>query len=133
MLNFFQYLNNLLFSKNTKNCGQENCSEKLNGHMLNKWASFYDKQTCLLVNFFCNKPHLTEDPDLLSKFLFIFIPKKDYKKINYIKKNKEKNGTYEFKRVLSKILELGNRDIELILKHADSKTIETFLKIYYDE
>ena len=128
MLNFFQYLNNILFTKNKKACFKENCSETLSGYMLNKWASFYDKQNCILINEFCNKSHITENSDLLSKFLLVFLPKKDYKKINYIKKIKEKENNS--KQIISKNLELGSRDTDLILKHIEQEKIKKLLKIY---
>lgn len=96
--------------------------------MLNKWASFYDKQNCILINQFCNNSHITEIPDLLSKFLFVFLPKKEYKKINYIKKIKQKEDNS--KQIISKNLELGSRDTDLILKHIEQEKIKKFLKIY---
>lgn len=129
MLNFFQYINNLLFSKKPKLAGTDSCSENISGFMLNRWISFYDKQTCSNVNTFCNKPHLTEDPDLLSKFLFVFIPQKSYKKINYINKNKNKKQE-DPTDIICKIMQVGKRDAEMIVKTTDEKDLKNFLKIY---
>jgi len=128
MLNLFQYINNILFSKKKNLSSRENCSETLSGFMLNRWCSFYDKQNVAIINDACNKPHLTEDPDLLTKFLMLFIPKKDYKKLNYIKKIKSDKD--ESKQIISKIMQIGTRDAEIILKTTDKKDLKEFLKIY---
>lgn len=117
-----------MFSKNKNKCDKENCSENLSGYMLNKWASFYDKENCVSVNSFCNAQHLTENADLLSKFLLVFIPKKEYKKINYIKKIKDDKDNS--RQIISKILELGRRDVDLVLQHAKQDDIKNFLKIH---
>lgn len=131
MLNFFQYLNNLLFTKNKKQIGKNNCSEYLSSFILNRWASFYDKENCRIINENTNRQTLTEDPDLFSKYLMVFIPKKAYKKINYFSKNKDK---YEnIKEVLCKNLELGTRDLELIVKTTDKKDLKNLLNIFKGE
>lgn len=128
MLNLFQYINNLLFSKNKKSASKENCSDSLGGFMLNRWTSFYDKENCCLVNSVCNKPHITEDVDLLSKFLITFVPKKEYRKINYIKKIKQESE--DPTSIICKIMEIGKRDAEIICKTIDKEDLKKFLKIY---
>lgn len=130
MLNFFQYINNILFTKNKRNVGKENCSDSMGGFMLNRWCSFYDAENCKLVNESVNRQHLTEDFDLLSKFLFVFLPKKAYKKINYINKNKDKKQNPL--PILSKNMELGTRDTELLIRTTDEKELENLLQIYSD-
>lgn len=130
MLNFFQYINNILFTKNKKNVGKEHCSDGMGGFMLNRWCSFYDQENCCIINQSSNKQHLTEDFDLLSKFLFVFLPKKTYKKINYINKNKDKKQ--DPLPILIKNMELGTRDVHLLIKTMNEKELENVLQIYSD-
>jgi hypothetical protein len=66
----------------------------------------------------------------LSKFLFVFLPKKSYKKINYINKNKDKKQ--DPLPILSKNMELGTRDTQLLLKTVNEKDLENVLQIYSD-
>jgi len=132
MLNFFQYINNILFSKNKNNVGKEHCSDNLGSFMLNRWISFYDKEACQIVNQITNKHHLTEDFDLLSKILFVFLPKKSYRKINYLSKSKDKEKKQNPIKILTKNMEMGTRDAELILKTVNSKDLENLLQIYSD-
>jgi len=132
MLNFFQYINNILFSKNKNNVGKEHCNDNLGSFMLNRWISFYDKETCQIVNQITNKQHLTEDFDLLSKILFVFLPKKSYRKINYLSKSKDKEKKQNPIKILTKNMEMGTRDAELILKTANLKDLENLLQIYSD-
>ena len=114
MLNFFQYLNNLLFTKNKKEVGKQHCSEYLSAFLLNRWTSFYDKENCQIINENTNKQVLTEDIDLFTKYLFVFIPKKSYGKIKYFSKSKDKSEN--IKNILSKNLQLGSKDIDLIIR-----------------
>ena len=72
---------------------------------------------------------MTEDPDLLSKFLFVFIPQKSYKKIDYINKNKNKKQE-DPTDIICKIMQVGKRDAEMIVKTTDEKDLKNFLKIY---
>jgi len=131
MLNFFQYLNNLLFTKNKTAVGKRNCTEYLSAFLLNRWTSFYDKENCLIVNQNTNKQTLTEDIDLFSKYLFVFIPKKAYGKIKYFSKNKDKNEN--IKDILSRNLQLGSKDVELIIKTSDKKELKNLLNIFENE
>jgi len=131
MLNFFQYINNILFGKNKNTLGKENCSETLSGFMLNRWASFYDQDNCAIVNNTTNKQILVEDVDLLSKYLFLLIPKKAYRKISYLSKSKDKKENQI--PLLSKTLEVGTRDAELFIKTTNDKDLEMFLQIYAEQ
>jgi len=128
MLNLFQYINNLLFNKKQNMTHKDQCSDSLNGFVLNRWISFYDKENCQIVNEHCNRQHIAEDVDLLSKFLMLFVPKKQYKKINYIKKVKctEENS----KDIICKIMQVGTRDAEMICKVVKPEDLKSFLKIY---
>jgi hypothetical protein len=128
MLNFFKYLNNIFFTKNKSFVGKENCSDPISGFMMNRWASFLDKKACLKVNETCNKQILTEDFDLLSKYLFLFLEKRPYKKIDYINKNKDKSENVN--EALCKNMQMGTRDLQLYIKTLNEKEKEELLQIY---
>lgn len=128
MLNFVQYINNLLFRKDKSLASKECCSDQISSFVLNRWASFYDKENCLIINKNLNRSHIYEDFNLLSKFLITFIPKKSFRKIFYIKKikNESENST----PIICKIMQIGTRDAELVRKTTDEKDLKSFLKIY---
>jgi hypothetical protein len=128
MLNFVQYINNLLFLKDKSLANKECCSDQISSFVLNRWASFYDKQNCLVINANLNRSHIYEDFNLLSKLLVTFIPKKSYRKIFYIKKIKDESENPT--PVICKIMQIGTRDAELVRNTTGQEDLKSFLKIY---
>lgn len=128
MLNFFKYLGNLFFFKNKNLVGKEHCSENISGFMVNRWASFLDKDACVQINQNCNTQVLTEDFDILSKYIFLFLQKRPYKKLNYINKNKKEKEN--LKVLLCKNMQIGTADAELYIKTLNEKDREKVLQIY---
>jgi hypothetical protein len=91
-MTFFDILRSLLFSKNKSNDDINNESlSQFTPYMVNRWLSFYDNKKVIFVNETLNKfCSLFEDKNQMYKFYNNLIPQSKFKKINYIKKNKEK-------------------------------------------
>lgn len=90
-MNFFQIQNKLFYSKKDKagHLDQEGESAFV-PFLLNRWLSFYSKDTPHFVNETLNKyTGLFEDKQRLYRLYYNLIPRLKYKKINYIKKVKK--------------------------------------------
>lgn len=91
-MTFFEILKALFFAK-SKNSEEVNSDSlvQFSPFMVNRWLSFYDNNKTIFVNETLNKFHsLFEDKNETYKFYNNLIPQCRFKKINYIKKNKEK-------------------------------------------
>lgn len=91
-MNFFDILRVLLFrNKNTVNLELDHEGmQSFIPYMINRWLSFSDKSKAIFVNETFNRfSALFDDKAENFKFYYNLIPKSSYKKINYIKKNKE--------------------------------------------
>lgn len=91
-MTFFEILRALFFNK-SKDSGELNNDSlvQFTPYMVNRWLSFYDKNKTIFVNETLNKfCSLFEDKNEMYKLYNNLIPQSKFKKINYIKKNKEK-------------------------------------------
>ena len=91
-MTFIEILKSLFFAK-SKNIEEVNSDSlvQFSPFMVNRWLSFYDNNKTIFVNETLNKFHsLFEDKNETYKFYNNLIPQCRFKKINYIKKNKEK-------------------------------------------
>lgn len=91
-MNFFDLLRKLIFSKKT--IAEDLDSEGLQQfvpYMLNRWVSFYDKPQAVFINETFNKfSGLFDDKNEQYKLYHHLLPTSKYKKIEYVKKKKEK-------------------------------------------
>lgn len=91
-MEIFDYLRNILFVK--KEYVAENVEEikKYNPYLINRWISMLDGESANIVNETTNKKnYLDNDKEMHYKMLLNVVPKKQYKKIEYIKKNSKEN------------------------------------------
>jgi len=110
METIFDFINSLIFSKKKITINDENKTGYI-PFMINRWCSFYSKDLANIVNQTVNKfTFFTKDEHY--NFLYSFLPKVKFSKINYIKK-KDKTATKEDENLamLAKNLELSKREI----------------------
>ena len=91
-MTFFEILRALFFvkSKNNEEINNDSLAQ-FTPYMVNRWLSFYDKSKTIFVNETLNKfCFLFEDKNETYKLYNNLIPQSKFKKINYVKKNKEK-------------------------------------------
>lgn len=91
-MNFFDLLRKLIFSKKTiaEDLDNEGLQQFV-PYMLNRWVSFYGKPQAVFVNETFNKfAGLFDDKNEQYKLYYHLLPTSKYKKIEYVKKKKEK-------------------------------------------
>lgn len=113
-MNFFQIQNKLFYSKkdDAGYLDQEGESAFV-PFLLNRWLSFYSKETTYFVNETLNKyTGLFEDKQELYRLYYNFIPRLKYKKISYIKKVKKQKEEDEDLVIIAKNNGLSVRELK---------------------
>lgn len=86
-MEIFDYLNNILFSKRGYDVKNLEDIKKYNPYLVNRWISMYDGESANIINETTNKKnYLDNDKEMHYKMLLNVVPKKQYRKIEYIKK-----------------------------------------------
>lgn len=122
-MTFFEILRCLLFSKNRNNEEVNNESlAQFTPFMVNRWLSFYDNSKTIFVNETLNRfTSLFEDKTDIYRFYNNLIPQFKFKKINYIKKNKEKKDEDNSIAVIAKNNMLSVREIQSYIDLTNNK------------
>lgn len=113
-MNFFQIQNKLFYSKkdNAGYLDQEGESAFV-PFLLNRWLSFYNKDTPHFVNETLNKyTGLFEDKQELYRLYYNLIPRLKYKKITYIKKVKKQKEEDADLIIIAKNNKLSVRELK---------------------
>ena len=111
----FEYIKDIFVEK------QGNLTlEEYNCFLINRWVSFINPTTCLLVNNMFNKKTLIEDKQLHYQIMLAGMPKLKYSpRIQYIKKTKTDNNSKDTDdnklNQISSAMELSKREITLLL------------------
>lgn len=126
-MNFFDILR-ILFFKKPSTVDNINCDDlqSFTPYMINRWLSFYDIQKAIFVNETLNKfSGLYEDKLESFKFYNNFIPSLRFKKINYIKKNKDKAVEKEDNKVsiIASNNFVSSREIEMYIDLLETNNI----------
>lgn len=122
-MTFFEILRALFFVKNKNSEDLNNDSlTQFTPYMVNRWLSFYDKNKTIFVNETLNKfCSLFEDKNEMYKLYNNLIPQSKFKKINYIKKNKEKLEEDSTISIIAKNNMLSIREIQSYIDLTDNK------------
>tara|TARA_R110000796_G_scaffold43431_4_gene106750 strand:- start:1767 stop:2141 length:375 start_codon:yes stop_codon:yes gene_type:complete len=113
-MNFFQIQNKLFYSKkdNAGYLDQEGESAFV-PFLLNRWLSFYNKDTPQFVNETLNKyTGLFEDKQELYRLYYNLIPRLRYKKVTYIKKVKKQKDEDDDLLIIAKNNKLSVRELK---------------------
>jgi len=126
-MNFFDILR-ILFFKKTNSADVINCDDlqSFTPYMINRWLSFYDNQRAIFVNETLNKfSGLHEEKSESFKFYSNLIPLLRFKKINYIKKNKDKTTDKEDNKstIIARNNLISSREVEMYIDLLDNNTI----------
>jgi hypothetical protein len=92
-MEIFDYIKNILFNKKSYQSKNIDALPKYNSFSINRWISMYDGDSAKIINETTNRiNYFQNDKEIHYKMLLNLIPKKQYRKIEYIKKNiKEDN------------------------------------------
>lgn len=106
----FDFLNSILYSKKNREINHDN-NNSYTPFMINRWCSFYNKELANVINITTNRfTNFSKQEHFY--FLKNFLPKYNFKKIDYIKKKntKEEEENKEL-TMLAQNLELSKREI----------------------
>jgi len=90
MINIFEYINDILYKKRGNLLKDQDAENVFVPYMVNRWLSMYSCDTAQLVNVINKYWNAYETKQQWYKMLLVLLPKNKFKKINYIKKTKEK-------------------------------------------
>lgn len=111
----FNFIDSLLHNNKKLNVINED-ETQFNLYMLNRWCSMADKDLVNLINETGNKyGKVFESKQDQYNFVFNLYPKIKKKKIEYIKKQKEKQEEDESIKHLAQAYELSEREIKNII------------------
>lgn len=113
-MNFFQLQNKLFYSKKDKAGYLDSEGEQaFTPFLINKWLSFYNKDTPKFVNDTLNRySGLFADKQQQYRLHFNLIPRLKYKKITYIKKPKKVKEDNEDMAVMAKNNNISVRELK---------------------
>ena len=123
-MNIFNYLSNILFTKKDKELKTLDQQSDYQPFLINRWCSMLNKQTCQIVNTTTNTMYqVFENKTDHYKFLHYIVPRERFKRINYIKKNKEKlktnDETIDNITRLAKNLQLSKRETKMYINQLE--------------
>ena len=126
-MNFFDILR-ILFFKKHNSVDNVNCDDlqSFTPFMINRWLSFYDNQRAIFVNETLNKfSGLYDDKSDSFKFYSNLIPTLKFKKINYVKKNKDKTTDKEDNKpaIIARNNLISTREVEMYIDLLETNTI----------
>lgn len=117
-MNFFDLLRKLIFSKKTiaEDLGSEDL-QQFTPYMMNRWLSFYGASQAVFVNETLNRfTSLLDDKGEMYKLYYNLIPTCRYKKIDYVKKKKEKEEKQDTNiPIIARNQMISQREVNLYL------------------
>lgn len=119
-MNIFNYISNILFTKKDRYLKTIDQQSDYQPFLINRWCSMLNKQTCHLINTTSNTIYQVLDSKRDHyKFLHFILPRDKFRRINYIKKNKNSSENKEEDNNISKVaknLQLSKREINLYIE-----------------
>lgn len=119
MINLFNFINDILYKKQGNLLKDSDAEGQFNPYMINRWVSMYSPDACLYVNVLNKYWNVYETKSQWYKMLISFLPRYNYKKINYIKKEKEKlksdPNRNAFIETLAKSMDMSKKEINTLI------------------
>lgn len=116
MSTIFDFLNDILFSKNKTAFQSIDDSKTFSPFLINRWISMYSPECALVINKISKYVSVFDNKIDLYNFFVAVIPKKNKRNINYIKKIKDeakpKQDNIDLVSLLSKKHEISKREIK---------------------
>lgn len=120
MTNIFTFINDILYKKKGDLLNDSEAETIFVPYMISRWTSMYSGSMSKLINQTFNRIWPSFDnKDMWYKAFIVVLPKSRFKKIEYIKKNKEaKKSNPERKQLIEYLannMEMSKREIIEIL------------------
>ena len=124
-MTFFEILSDLFYNKKNIDTKDQETLQQFTPYLVNRWLSFYDNNKAVFVNETINKfTGLFDDKNDMYNFYLNLIPKSRFKKINYIKKNKNKKEEEDNNiSVIAKNKNISKREVALYIDLIKIKSI----------
>ena len=115
----FTYLSNILYKKSDNVFSNIDSEDTYNHYMMCRWLSMHSPQVAKVVNDTANWLYpIFNTKEESYKFLNTIIPHQNFRRINYIKKNKkntaEKGETIV--NIIAQNMEISKREVNLYVK-----------------
>lgn len=118
-MNFFDLLRKVVFFGKKDSAGEINNEElqQFVPYMMNRWMSFYDKNKAVFVNETFNRfTGLFDDKRESYMLYYNLAPKSKFKKIEYVKKQKEKKEKEDVSiAIIAKNNYISQREVNLYM------------------
>lgn len=121
MTTIFDFIREILYNRTGKLLEDDNTKQIFQPYMVQRWLSMYSPQMAQQLNRTLNRQWQSfEDKDMWYKAFMGMVPKKHFRKINYLKKNKDykKKEPYvnEIISALATQHQLSKREIKDIIE-----------------
>lgn len=109
----FEYLNKILFKTKTPDTSTINEVKEFQPFLIQRWCSMYSPQVSNLVNQTSNRVWpVLENNAMWFNYLHGIIPNSKFKRVTYIKKQKDKDNTNKQAiKVVANHLEISAREV----------------------
>ena len=124
-MNFFDLLRKLFFSKKTIAEDLDNEGlQQFTPYMINRWLSFYGATQAVFVNETLNRfTAILDDKGEMYKLYYNIIPTCRFKKIEYVKKKKEKEDKENTNiPIIARNQMISQREVSLYLDFQRAQT-----------
>mgnify|MGYP003981104631 CR=1 FL=1 len=117
-MNIFSYISYLLFTKKKHSIDNIDDENQFVPYMINRWCSMYSTSIAKLINNTTNWLHpIFETKNEWYKFYYNILPKCQFRRIFYIKKQKKESENHD--DIVTKMasnLQLSKREINLYIR-----------------
>ena len=115
----FTYLSNILYKKSDNVFRNIDSEDTYNHYMMCRWLSMHSPEVAKLVNETANWLYpIFNTKEESYKFLNTIIPYQNFRRINYIKKNKKKTDKKDetIIDIIAQNMEISKREVNLYVK-----------------
>lgn len=113
MNTIFNFIEATIFTKNTELLQSTDDEKEFSPFMVNRWVSMYSPDMANVVNETTNRySNIFENKKDLFNFYVSILPKVNFKRISYIKKNTKEDKDIENIELMAKAQQTSQRDIE---------------------
>ena len=115
----FTYLSNILYKKSDNVFRNIDSEDTYNHYMMCRWLSMHSPEVAKLVNETANWLYpIFNTKEESYKFLNTIIPYQNFRRINYIKKNKKKTDKKDetITDIIAQNMEISKREVNLYVK-----------------
>ena len=115
MKTIFDYINSILYTKNSNSLESVDDESQFSAYMTNRWISMHSLELAIIVNMTTNKYcGIFDNKKSLFDFYLSIFPKLKYKRIQYIKKaaKEKESDAVDITPLIAVNMECSQREIK---------------------